>query len=416
MAQYTLALREVLVALGGALDFVGVDDLQHGKRVAVMAASCARYAQWPEEDCALLVALGLLHDCGVSSTRVHNRLVEEWDWRESQQHADRGAELLRECRLLSHLAEPVRYHHTHWCELKQLALAEQTRRFANLIFLVDRVDALRAQHICTQSTVPPPEYWAELIAPHAGQEFDPELYALFVSASANDAFWLQLAPDAVDDFLAEWAHAEGEVRVAFEDLLELGFMFANIVDSKSPFTFSHSLGVKAVAGFLAECLQLPLEERESVILAALLHDLGKLRVEDHMLEKPGPYDEQERRLMHRHVFDTWQLLKRIHGFEHVARIAAMHHETLDGQGYPQRLGAVDLPRAARIVAIADVFQPLVQNRPYRSPMTLDAARDVMAQMVLRGKLDPQLVGVLFAHGEEAYQLARAHEAAVERQK
>lgn len=90
MAQYTLALREVLVALGGALDFVGVDDLQHGKRVAVMAASCARYAQWPEEDCALLVALGLLHDCGVSSTRVHNRLVEEWDWRESQQHADRG--------------------------------------------------------------------------------------------------------------------------------------------------------------------------------------------------------------------------------------------------------------------------------------------------------------------------------------
>ncbi len=411
MAHYSLALREVLVALGGALDFVGVDDLQHGKRVAIMAVACAAHAGWDEEEQTLLMAFGLLHDCGVSSTQVHHRLVDEWDWQGSQQHAIRGAELLQQCRLLSHLSTLVRYHHTHWCNLLDLDLPEQTKRLANLVFLVDRVDALRAHYASSHQDLPAPEYWGQQIARHAGQEFAPELYALFVAASANDVFWLQQSPDVLDDVLMRWAQADAELIVNFEDLLELGFMFANIVDSKSPFTFSHSLGVKAVAGWLAECLHLPADERESVILAALLHDLGKLRVEDRMLDKPGPYDEQERRLMHRHVFDTWQLLKRIHGFEHIARIASMHHETLDGQGYPQRLSAGDLPLAARIVAVADVFQALVQNRPYRAPMTLDAARDVMTQMVIRGKLDPELVGVLFAHGETAYQLARAHEPA-----
>ena len=186
-------------------------------------------------------------------------------------------------------------------------------------------------------------------------------------------------------------------------------MFANIVDSKSEFTYRHSLGVKAVAALLAEVQHLDDAERESVILAALLHDLGKLRVDDSMLEKPGPFDERERLIMHRHCFDTWQLLHRIRGFEEIAHIASMHHETLDGLGYPRGLSASDLPRAARLIAVADVFQALVQNRPYRQPLPLSAALDVMTQMVVRGKLDPEQVGLLILHAQDAYRLARQHE-------
>lgn len=186
-------------------------------------------------------------------------------------------------------------------------------------------------------------------------------------------------------------------------------MFANIVDCKSEFTYRHSLGVKAVAALLAEVQHLDASEQESVILAALLHDLGKLRVDDSMLEKPGPFDENERLIMHRHCFDTWQLLHRIRGFEEIAHIASMHHETLDGLGYPRGLSASELPRTARLIAVADVFQALVQNRPYRQPMPLSAALDVMTQMVVRGKLDPEQVGLLILHAQDAYRLARQHE-------
>ena len=411
MGSYNLCLREVILALSSALDYVGIEDISHGKRVAFMAAECARCAGWPQHEIEHLLVLGLLHDCGVSSSHVHQHLVEEWDWEGSLEHAKRGAELLAATRLLQPYAEEVRYHHMHWQQLRDMDVPELTRRHANLIYLVDRVDALRAQHQSAGGGLVGASHWGALISRHSEIEFDPALCQLFIRTSGNEAFWMQQDEEALDDYFSSWAHYGESMAVEYESLLELAFMFANIVDSKSEFTYRHSLGVKAVAALLADVLHLPPSEREAVVLAALLHDLGKLRVEDAVLEKPGPFDAQERLLMHRHCFDTWQLLKRISGFEEIARIAAMHHETLDGQGYPRGLSGAEVPRTARLIAVADVFQALVQNRPYRQPMPLTQAIEVMAQLVARGKLDPELVGLLFLHAEEAYQLARQHEVA-----
>lgn len=409
MGSYNLCLREVILALSSALDYVGIEDISHGKRVAFMAAECARCAGWPQHEIEHLLVLGLLHDCGVSSSHVHQHLVEEWDWEGSLEHANRGAELLAATRLLQPYVEEVRYHHVHWQQLRDMGLPEPVRRHANLIYLVDRVDALRAQHQRAGGGLVGASHWGDLISRHSEVEFDATLCQLFIRSSGNEAFWMQQDEEALDDYFSSWAHYGESVAVEYESLLELAFMFANIVDSKSEFTYRHSLGVKAVAALLADVLHLPQSEREAVVLAALLHDLGKLRVEDAVLEKPGPFDAQERLLMHRHCFDTWQLLKRISGFEEIARIAAMHHETLDGQGYPRGLSGTEVPRTARLIAVADVFQALVQNRPYRQPMPLPQAVEVMAQLVARGKLDPELVGLLFVHAEEAYQLARQHE-------
>ena len=133
MNGYRLCLREVILVLSSALDFVGVDDIRHGKRVAFMAAECARRAGWSPEEINRLLILGLLHDCGVSSSHVHQHLVEEWDWDHSREHARRGADLLRSTRLLAEYAEPVRYHHTHWSELQALALPDDLCRQSNLI-------------------------------------------------------------------------------------------------------------------------------------------------------------------------------------------------------------------------------------------------------------------------------------------
>lgn len=409
MGSYNLCLREVILALSSALDYVGIEDISHGKRVAFMAAECARCAGWPQHEIEHLLVLGLLHDCGVSSSHVHQHLVEEWDWEGSLEHAKRGAELLAATRLLQPYAEEVRYHHMHWQQLRDMELPELTRRHANLIYLVDRVDALRAQHQSAGGGLVGASHWGALISRHSEFEFDPALCQLFIRTSGNEAFWMQQDEEALDDYFSSWAHYGESMAVEYESLLELAFMFANIVDSKSEFTYRHSLGVKAVAALLADTLHLPPSEREAVVLAALLHDLGKLRVEDAVLEKPGPFDAQERLLMHRHCFDTWQLLKRISGFEEIARIAAMHHETLDGQGYPRGVSGAEVPRTARLIAVADVFQALVQNRPYRQPMPLPQAIEVMTQLVARGKLDPELVGLLFLHADEAYQLARQHE-------
>ena len=405
--SYAIVLHEVILALASALDYVGIDDVSHGKRVARMAAECARVAGWSQAEQDQLILLGLLHDCGVSSTQVHRHLVEEWEWKDAEDHARHGSELLQQAGLLAQFALPVRYHHTHWSQLQDVELEPGLKRQANLIFLVDRVDALRAQSGSREE----PERWRQVIADHAITQFAPELCQLFLQASDNDSFWFSLEADALDAFFVEWLrHAESQA-VEYPALLELALMFASIVDGKSRFTYRHSLGVKAVAELLAHVARLSKKEQECVALASLLHDLGKLRVEDAILEKQGPFDAHERKVMNHHSFDTEQILKRIGGFGEIAHIAAMHHETLDGLGYPRRVKGEDIPRTARIIAVADVFQALVQNRPYRPPLSLAAAREVLTQMVARGKLDPELVGLLLLHADEAYRLARQHEPA-----
>lgn len=414
MAEYRLALRELIVALGSALDYVGIDDVYHGRRVAVMAYSCAQHAGWPDAELQKLLIAGLLHDCGVSSTDVHRHLVSEWSWPGVEAHALRGETLLANCALLAEYARVVRYHHTDWRVLQTLDEPEWVKRHANLLFLVDRADALRAQWLrdSPPDTVPPVTWWGACLARHAGQEFDPALCALFSQVSGNDAFWLQQEGDAMESFFDDWCRALPAQPIPFAALNELGLMFARIVDSKSPFTSTHSHGVQAVASALAQQLGLPAAEQEAVTLAALLHDLGKLRISDALLHKQAAFTEAERQTMRRHAYDTWLILKRIHGFEEIARLAAMHHETLDGHGYPEGLGASALPLAARLIAVADVFQALVQNRPYRASLSLQEVQGLMLQMVIQQKLDPDLVGLLFEAGEHYQALARQAELVV----
>src|SRR5512145_2576933 len=94
-------LRHVIYALSDALDLVGIDDVAHGKRVGIMAAECAKLMGLPEAETTFLFDLGMLHDIGVSTTQTHQHLVSEFDWQESQVHAELGYALLREFAPLS---------------------------------------------------------------------------------------------------------------------------------------------------------------------------------------------------------------------------------------------------------------------------------------------------------------------------
>jgi putative nucleotidyltransferase with HDIG domain len=121
-------------------------------------------------------------------------------------------------------------------------------------------------------------------------------------------------------------------------LKQLATLFSCIVDAKSPFTAHHSLGVAGLSRWLAEKMGLPTARCEQLEIAALLHDLGKLRVPDEILEKPAGLNPHERSLINAHSFETYQILRHIHGFEEIACWAAYHHEEPDGHGYPFHLG------------------------------------------------------------------------------
>ncbi|MDD1607980.1 MAG: HD domain-containing protein [Methylococcaceae bacterium] len=146
-----------------------------------------------------------------------------------------------------------------------------------------------------------------------------------------------------------------------------------------------------LARFLGTLLELSEETCEMLELAGLLHDIGKLRVPDELLEKPGKLTEEEYAIVQRHSFDTYDILKNINGLEKITEWAAQHHERLDGKGYPFQVRNGTISLEARIVAVADVFQALAQNRPYRKALDVYAIMGILNQQVVSGQLDVTIV-------------------------
>lgn len=396
-------LHQVVFALSDALDLVGVDDVAHGKRVGIMSAQCAQALGWSADDQALMFDLGMLHDIGVSSTQTHLHLLQEFDWPDAQIHAELGHKLLGEFAPLAHLAIPVRYHHTRWDLLKTLApdrLSAQQALQANLIYLTDRVDTFAAP------------YYGRHLFDHvaairarvetvAGSYFSPDLVHGFMLASRAEAFWLTLEPRAIESYLRERMDQGTVHPVNMQQLHALASIFARIVDAKSAFTAQHSLGVARLARFLAEQMGVSPVNCDKLEIAGLLHDLGKLRVPDEILNKPGKLDAHERQIMNAHSFETYQILRKIDGLDDIARWAAYHHEEPGGLGYPFHVPEENLSLEARILRVADIFQAMAQDRPYRPGLSGEEIQIFLRDLSSKNKLDAEVVEVALAHLPEA---------------
>jgi HD-GYP domain-containing protein (c-di-GMP phosphodiesterase class II) len=145
------------------------------------------------------------------------------------------------------------------------------------------------------------------------------------------------------------------------------------LDAHDRYTAGHSSEVVGWACAVGERLRLSLPDLLELELGALLHDLGKVRVPDHLLSKAGPLDPSERELVNRHPVWGAELLEQVPGLEPVATIVRFHHERWDGDGYPDGLIRDRIPVASRIVAVCDAYHAMTSVRPYRSALPPAAA-------------------------------------------
>jgi putative nucleotidyltransferase with HDIG domain len=188
----------------------------------------------------------------------------------------------------------------------------------------------------------------------------------------------------------------GAVRtIAADQVDRVCEAFADVVDAKSSSTYRHSMGVTEIAEALSLQLGLSKSRRRLVYRAALLHDLGKLRVPNSILDKPGKLNEAEWLVMREHPVLSQQILERISSFAPIARIAGRHHEKLDGTGYPHRLKGDDLSLEDRIVGLADFFGALSEDRPYRKAMPVEQIFAILRDEVPQ-KFDPDCFEALVA--------------------
>jgi HD-GYP domain-containing protein (c-di-GMP phosphodiesterase class II) len=179
-----------------------------------------------------------------------------------------------------------------------------------------------------------------------------------------------------------------------DSLEQIGQILSRIVDFRSSYTATHSGGVAVTASLLAR--RLLFEERECrlVRIAGHLHDLGKVAVPNAILEKPARLNASEFDVIRGHAYYTYQILSNIGGFEEITQWAAFHHERMDGRGYPFHYRGDALPLGSRILAVADVFTALTENRPYRQGVLRDGTIGILREFASNGSLDGRIVSVL----------------------
>ncbi len=405
MSIFKINLHELIYSLSDALDLVGVDHVHHGKRVAFMAAECAKALHWQKQHIDHLFQAAILHDCGVSNTSVHHKLAQI-EWEKEQNHCRIGAEILNSTSLLSHLSETIRYHHTHWSELEQIDVPIEVKLNANCIYMVDRVDVSTLPYCLNEGNILlGVQEIRDMIYERRGDWFCPELVDVFLEVSDSEAFWLSLEKDRIAGYVSTWVSHDSTRDVDFSELKSIVKIFSHIVDAKSVFTQEHSNGVANLARHLSELWHLNERQCDMVEIAALLHDLGKLRVPDEILDKNGRLDEREYQIMKRHTFDTYNILSQVKGFEQVSLWAAEHHERVDGTGYPFRKKQTALPLEARIIAVADVFQALAQKRPYRDGLPPKQILKILREQAEQHKLDAKIVDLVQERLQECWEVS-----------
>ena len=223
----------------------------------------------------------------------------------------------------------------------------------------------------------------------SGQWFDPELVAAMGSFRHDRRFWDSLGtPDVSAVEPADRVLTADETRL---DLIAEGF--AAVIDAKSPWTHEHCDHVCEIATGMGALLGFDAAAVRELRRASLLHDIGKLSISNRILDKPGPLTEAERKKFEEHPLLTEQILGRVPRFGELATLASAHHERLDGHGYPRGLAGDELTMPMRVLAVADVYEALVSERPYRPAFTTDVALELMSADV-PSRLDPDAFSAL----------------------
>jgi HD-GYP domain-containing protein (c-di-GMP phosphodiesterase class II) len=418
-----IALSEVLAALSTALDLTEGQPAGHSVRTCVIGCRLAEEIGLGVADRSALYYALLLKDAGCSSNAArfaalfgtrdqdakHRMKLVDWHRRVRlaihtfgtaghggtlrdrlhhflgiartehvtrdliQTRCDRGAEIVAQMGFPAATADAIRALDEHWCGAGYPAGLR-----GDAIPLLARIANL-AQTVELFFTESGRRAALRVVRQRRGTWFDPALADRVLSWRRDDAWWRALETPDLQALVVALEPSEHVHRVDDSGLDVVARAFADIIDAKSPYTFRHSSNVAEYARGIAAACGLGAGAQRRLYRAGLLHDIGKLGVSSRILDSPARLSDDERREVERHPAFTWEILQRVGAFRSFAWLAATHHEKLDGSGYPWRLRADVLDLPARILVVADIYEALTADRPYRAGMPHDAAMAILVR-------------------------------------
>ncbi len=388
-----VTLWDLVGPLARTFDLMSPALAEHSLRVAYLALRLAEEMELDADARREVCLAGALHDIGAFSLDERLDLLAFEETR-PMQHAEAGYLLLREFAPFREVAGMVRCHHLAWNHgAGETHEGRPVPRGSHLLHLADRVAVLVTPDARVLGQVP---QIRATISGRSGNVFVPEMVDAFLKLAQRDYVWLEIASGGVAAVLNR-SLAGALAEIDLDALLAFSRLICRIIDFKSAFTATHSSGVAATGAMLARLVGFSPRECRMFQIAGYLHDLGKLAIPAEILEKPGHLSPEEWQVMRTHVFFTYQILDPIEALSRISAWGALHQERLNGSGYPFHYMADDIPLGSRIMAVADVFTAITEDRPYRRGMGQAEALAVLHRMARQNELDGALVDLLVRH-------------------
>jgi putative nucleotidyltransferase with HDIG domain len=377
------------------MDLISPSTVNHHKEVAYITLSIAQELGMPEKVQQNLVMAGLLHDMGIFSLKEKLDSFN-FEMEDPYGHASLAYYLLSLFKPFEEFAPLIQFHHHEWKDIISDSQESPIPVLSNIIFLADRTAVLSQPY---ENILDHAYDVIEQIEKHSGTRFSPEYCEALRSIAGKQYFWLDIKSRFLEYNIKSMVNLPC-IEMNTENLMAFGKFIRQSIDFRSRFTATHSSGVAAVAEALARIIGFSGRELEMIYVAGCLHDLGKMAVPTEILEKPGKLTNAEFNIIRSHTYYTYHSLKKIKEFDTINKWASLHHERLDGTGYPFHYKKEDLPLGSRIMAIADVFTAISEDRPYRKGMDTPDALKILEEMSRDMALDSDIVLTLEDHFDD----------------
>ncbi|MCL1854092.1 MAG: HD domain-containing protein [Clostridia bacterium] len=385
-----IAMDKLCIMFSKAFDVIEKEQLgaseNHSMRVAVICCAMGKQLGYDDETISAIATCGLFHDSALTEYHLSQKPGAQQE-RNMVLHNEKGQENVSWLPFKINIDKFVLYHHERGDGNGPFHKSENEIPLESaLIAAADAVDA--TYHL---QRVPAGELSALRDQIVSGAEMYSTRVAVEALLEILDEDFLATLRDeniaqTIERVLPRW-----DVDIADPRVVRIGEFIARVIDYKSVFTHMHTSQIANRAWVMAEHYGYEPGEKNALFLAASLHDIGKIAVPTEILEKPGKLDDEEFTIIKQHVQKTLEWLREIPDFEQIRNWAADHHEKLIGLGYARGKAEDALDFNARLMACIDIYQAVIEPRPYHDARTHQETMQILYDMSSKGLIDAGIV-------------------------
>lgn len=379
-------LSEFLMSISFALDFIELDltgaTSNHSKRVSYISFKVGENLGLNNKQLYDLASLAILHDNGISEKSLHDKLlgesVENFSLIErKKEHCTVSERNITNFPFNDKVTNVLLYHHENYdgtgffnIKGKDIPLMSQIIHLADVLDINFNFQNLKNEDL---------DKLFAFINDSRNTLFSDEIVDAFHNVSKHKSFWLDLKTEYNSNALKKLI-PQFSIECSFKKIRAMTKILSKIIDSKSPYTQLHSSELALKTEKLTKYYGYNEEDSYKLIIAADLHDIGKLAVPNSILDTPKKLTLDQYEVIKEHPYYTRIALQDITGFQDIVEWASNHHEKLNGKGYPFGKNHKQLDFNSRLMVCLDIYQALTEIRPYRPALLHKAAMQILNDM------------------------------------